>query len=226
MAPSTSGWHWSIMPTDGRIRVLVVDDSAIVRKILTEALSGQPDLEVVGTAPDPYLARDKILSLQPDVLTLDIEMPRMDGLTFLKKLMHFRPMPVIVIGPLPEPPCQAARQALSLGAVEVLAKPGGPYSVGELRLELASKIRAAAAAHIRPAADVKHPAPATPPPPIASVGQAGRAVFGGRVAAGTGLQDPRRGSRPHPPRGRCQARRARNSAASSRGQPVDAVHGD
>src|ERR1039457_1343169 len=74
MAPSTSGWHWSIMPTDGRIRVLVVDDSAIVRKILTEALSGQPDLQVVGTAPDPYIARDKIPSLQPDVQTLDIEM--------------------------------------------------------------------------------------------------------------------------------------------------------
>ena len=85
------------MPINGKIRVLVVDDSAIVRKILTEALSGQPDLEVVGTAPDPYIARDKILALQPDVLTLDIEMPRMDGLTFLKKLMRFRPMPVIVI---------------------------------------------------------------------------------------------------------------------------------
>src|ERR1035437_1884023 len=164
MAPSTSGWHWSIMPTDGRIRVLVVDDSAIVRKILTEALSGQPDLEVVGTAPDPYIARDKILSLQPDVLTLDIEMPRMDGLTFLKKLMHFRPMPVIVISSLAQASCQTAMQALSLGAVEVLAKPGGPYSVGELRLELASKIRSAAAARIRPAAQA---APATPPPRLA-----------------------------------------------------------
>ena len=150
------------MPTDGRIRVLVVDDSAIVRKILTEALSGQPDLEVVGTAPDPYIARDKILALQLDVLTLDIEMPRMDGLTFLKKLMHFRPMPVIVISSLAQASCQTAMQALSLGAVEVLAKPGGPYSVGELRLELASKIRAAAAAHIRPAAagQAKHAVPA------------------------------------------------------------------
>ena len=88
------------MPIDRKIRVLVVDDSAIVRKILTEALSSGPDLEVVGQAPDPYVARDKILSLKPDVLTLDIEMPRMDGLTFLKKLMHFRPMPVIVISSL------------------------------------------------------------------------------------------------------------------------------
>jgi len=89
----------------------VVDDSAIVRKILTEALAGQPDLEVVGTAPDPYIARDKILALQPDVLTLDIEMPRMDGLTFLKKLMHFHPMPVIVISSLAQSSCQTAMQA-------------------------------------------------------------------------------------------------------------------
>ncbi len=146
------------MPTDGKIRVLIVDDSAIVRKILTEALSGQADLEVVGTAPDPYIARDKILSLQPDVLTLDIEMPRMDGLTFLKKLMQFHPMPVLVISSLTQASCQIAMQALNLGAVEVLAKPGGPYSVGELRLELASKIRAAAASRVRRA--VTQPAPA------------------------------------------------------------------
>jgi len=159
------------MPSNGKIRVLVVDDSAIVRKILTEALSGQPDLEVVGTAPDPYIARDKILALQPDVLTLDIEMPRMDGLTFLKKLMHFRPMPVIVISSLAQASCQTAMQALSLGAVEVLAKPGGPYSVGELRLELASKIRAAAASRVRPAAvaeNAKSSTPATPPPRLAA----------------------------------------------------------
>jgi len=137
------------MPLNAKIKVLIVDDSAIVRKILTEALAGQPDLEVVGTAPDPYVARDKILALEPDVLTLDIEMPRMDGLTFLKKLMHFRPMPVIIISSLAQASCQSAIQALSLGAVEVLAKPGGPYSVGELRLDLATKIRAAAASHVR-----------------------------------------------------------------------------
>ena len=87
--------------SDGhRIKVLIVDDSAIVRKILSEALAGEPDIEVVGTAPDPYVARDKVLSLQPDVLTLDIEMPRMDGLTFLRKLMQYHPMPVIVISSL------------------------------------------------------------------------------------------------------------------------------
>src|SRR5437899_12320647 len=106
-------------------------------------------MEVVGTAPDPYVARDKILSLEPDVLTLDIEMPRMDGVTFLKKLRQFRPMPVIVISSLGQSSCRAAMQALEAGAVEVLAKPGGPYSVGELRLALAGKIRAAAVARIR-----------------------------------------------------------------------------
>ena len=104
---------------------------------------------MVGTAPDPYVARDKILALRPDVLTLDIEMPRMDGLTFLKKLMHFHPLPAIIISSLAQPSCQAAIQALEFGAVEVLAKPGGPYSVGELRHNLAQKVRAAAAARIR-----------------------------------------------------------------------------
>ncbi len=131
-----------------KIRVLVVDDSAIVRKILTDTLSAEPDIEVVGTAPDPYIARDKILALKPDVITLDIEMPRMDGLTFLKRLMHFHPMPAIVISSLGQASCHSALEALRLGAVEVLAKPGGPYSVGELQRELASKIRAAAVARI------------------------------------------------------------------------------
>jgi two-component system chemotaxis response regulator CheB len=140
-----------------KIKVLIVDDSAIVRKILTDAISGECDLEVVGTAPDPFIARDKILALQPDVLTLDIEMPRMDGLTFLKKLMRHHPLPVIVISSLGQASCQATLDALRIGAVEVLAKPGGPYSVGELRTNLAAKIRAAAVARVR------RPAPAVEP---------------------------------------------------------------
>src|ERR1035437_10770055 len=114
------------MVSSRKIRVLIVDDSAIVRKILSDALSAEPDLEVVGTAPDPYVARDKILALHPDVLTLDIEMRRMDGLTFLKKLMQFHPLPAIIISSLAQPSCLAALQALEFGAVEVLAKPGGP----------------------------------------------------------------------------------------------------
>jgi len=146
------------MPATRPIRVLIVDDSAIVRKILTEALAGEPDIQVVGSAPDPYVARDKILSLRPDVVTLDIEMPRMDGLTFLKKLMHFHPLPAVVISSLAQPSCRTAVEALELGAVEVLAKPGGPYSVGELRHMLASKIRAAAVSHVRRRQPVAEPA--------------------------------------------------------------------
>lgn len=134
-----------------KIRVLIVDDSAIVRKILTETISAEKDMEVVGTAPDPYIARDKILALKPDVLTLDIEMPRMDGLTFLKKLMAYHPMPVIVISSLTQSSCETSMEALRCGAVEVMAKPGGPYSIGELRMALASKLRAAAHAHVRKA---------------------------------------------------------------------------
>ncbi|HUP03758.1 MAG TPA: chemotaxis response regulator protein-glutamate methylesterase [Bryobacteraceae bacterium] len=137
------------MPALRKTRVLIVDDSAIVRKILSETLSGEADLEVVGSAPDPYIARDKILQLDPDVITLDIEMPRMDGLTFLKKLMRFHPIPAVVISSLAQPSCRAAIEAMELGAVEVLAKPGGPYSVGDLRRTVAEKVRAAALSRVR-----------------------------------------------------------------------------
>jgi two-component system chemotaxis response regulator CheB len=158
-----------------RIRVLIVDDSAIVRKLLSEALSGEPDIEIAGTAPDPYVARDKILSLKPDVLTLDIEMPRMDGLTFLRKLMRFHPMPVVVISSLAQPSCRTAVEALELGAVEVLAKPGGPYSIGDLRQILGAKVRAAAAARLRPRVETGAPAPpeaatALPPDTVIAIG--------------------------------------------------------
>jgi two-component system chemotaxis response regulator CheB len=150
-----------------KIRVLIVDDSAIVRKLLGEALAGESDIEVVGTAPDPYVARDKVLALSPDVLTLDIEMPRMDGLTFLKKLMLFRPTPVIVISSLAQASCQAGVEALRSGAVEVMAKPGGPYSVGELKVSLASKIRAAAASHVARRGAPKSQPESPPPTPSA-----------------------------------------------------------
>ena len=149
------------MSTGRKIKVLIVDDSAIVRKILGEAISAENDLEVVGTAPDPFVARDKIVALEPDVVTLDIEMPRMDGLSFLKRLMQYHPLPVIVISSLGQASCQATLDALRLGAVEVLAKPGGPYSVGELRMQLAAKIRAASAARLRRPAE-RESAPAEP----------------------------------------------------------------
>ena len=152
------------MIQQNRIKVLIVDDSAIVRKVLTDALSGEPDIEVVGTAPDPFVARDKILALKPDVLTLDLEMPRMDGLTFLKKVMHYQPMPVIVISSLGIASSQTALQALEAGAIDVLAKPGGPQSVGELRLSVASKIRAAKIARLRSPKEVS----LVSPPPSSS----------------------------------------------------------
>ena len=128
------------------IKVLVVDDSAIVRKIFTGELSKESDIEVVGAAPDPYVARDKILQLKPDVLTLDIEMPRMDGITFLKKLMRHYPLPVIIVSSLTPKGSALALEAMDSGAVEVIAKPGGSYSVGEMGAQLADKIRAAAKA--------------------------------------------------------------------------------
>ena len=168
------------MTNGSKIRVLVVDDSAIVRKILTEAISAENDLEVVGTAPDPYIARDKILSLKPDVLTLDIEMPRMDGLTFLKKLMYHHPLPVIIVSSLGASSCQASLDALRLGAVEVLAKPGGPYSVGELRTNLANRIRAAAVARLQ------HSLPAISARPITrNNSRAGTVIAIGASTGGT-----------------------------------------
>ncbi|MCW5963125.1 MAG: chemotaxis response regulator protein-glutamate methylesterase [Bryobacterales bacterium] len=142
-----------------RIRVLIVDDSAIVRRLLEDCLRNEPDMDVVGTAPDPFVARDKILRLKPDVVTLDIEMPRMDGLSFLKRVMHYHPLPVIIISSLGQASSRIAVEALGYGAVDVLAKPGGPYSVGDLRETLATKIRTAAGARVRAAAQRASPAP-------------------------------------------------------------------
>jgi len=130
------------------IKVLVVDDSAIVRRVLTEELNKDTAIEVVGTAPDPFIARDKIVQLEPDVLTLDVEMPRMDGITFLGKLMQHHPMPVIVLSSLTPAGGKTAMAALDAGAVEVMCKPGGSYTVGDACEELARKIKAAAAARI------------------------------------------------------------------------------
>jgi len=130
------------------IKVLVVDDSAIVRKIFTEELSVERGIEVVGTAPDPYIARDKIVRFKPDVVTLDIEMPRMDGITFLKKLMKYYPLPVIIVSSLTPKGGKLALEAVENGAVEVLPKPGGAYTVGDMRQQLADKIRAAAKVYV------------------------------------------------------------------------------
>ncbi len=126
------------------IKVLVVDDSAVVRQIFEKALKSDPEIEVVGTAPDPFVARDMIVERSPDVVTLDIEMPRMDGITFLGKLMRYYPLPVIIVSSLTPKGSQLAAEALDKGAVEVLSKPGGAYSVGEMSVELIDKVKAAA----------------------------------------------------------------------------------
>ncbi|MBW1666436.1 MAG: chemotaxis response regulator protein-glutamate methylesterase [Deltaproteobacteria bacterium] len=127
-----------------KIKVLVVDDSAVVRKVFKEELSRDKEIEVIGTAPDPYVARDKIVKLKPDVVTLDIEMPRMDGLTFLKKLMRHYPLPVIIVSSLTKKGGKLAMDALSLGAIEVISKPSSAYSVGEMSVQLIDKIKAVA----------------------------------------------------------------------------------
>ena len=128
-----------------KLRVLIVDDSALVRKAITDALSQDPEIEVVGTACDPYVAREKIVRLQPDVLTLDLEMPRMDGLTFLRILMEHYPLPVVVVSSLTQAGSQAAMDAMEAGAVDVLAKPDGTTSIGALAGKLAFHVKAAAA---------------------------------------------------------------------------------
>jgi two-component system chemotaxis response regulator CheB len=126
------------------IKILIIDDSSMVRKILSQELSKDPEIEVVGTAPDPFIGRDKIVSLHPDVILLDIEMPRMDGLTFLEKLMKYHPMPVIIVSSLARKGCEVALRALELGAMEVLAKPGESYSIGDMSEQLIHKIKAVA----------------------------------------------------------------------------------
>jgi two-component system chemotaxis response regulator CheB len=133
-------------PPSPKIRVLVVDDSALVRQAISEALARDPALEVVGTACDPYVAREKIAQLDPDVLTLDLEMPRMDGLTFLRILMEHHPLPVVVVSSLTQAGSQAAVDAIEAGAVDVLAKPDGTMSIGTLADKLAFHVKAAAAA--------------------------------------------------------------------------------
>lgn len=141
------------------IKVMVVDDSAIVRQVLSRELQQYPDIDLVGTAPDPYVARDKIIQLRPDVLLLDIEMPRMDGVTFLKKLMRHFPLPVIIVSSLTQKGSHMALEALEAGAVDVLCKPGSAYSVAEMSAQLAESIRAARWARIE-----KHPKKTQTPP--------------------------------------------------------------
>ena len=134
-----------------RIRVLIVDDSAVVRQTLSEVLSGDPDIEVIGTAADPFVAAERMREQVPDVITLDIEMPRMDGLTFLQKIMSQHPIPVVICSTLAEEGAQSTLKALEFGAVEIIAKPrlGTRQFLEESRIILCQAVKAAAAAHLR-----------------------------------------------------------------------------
>ena len=126
------------------IRVLIIDDSAVVRQVFSRELAKDPRIEVVGTAPNPYIARDKILELEPDVLTLDIEMPRMDGISFLAKLMQHHPIPTIIVSSLSQKGGATALAAIDAGAVDVVCKPGAAYKVEGVIQELIDKVRVAA----------------------------------------------------------------------------------
>lgn len=134
-----------------KIKVLLVDDSAVVRNILTRELSKDPCLDIVGSALDPYVAREKIVMLEPDVIVLDVEMPRMDGITFLEKIMKYHPMPVIILSSLTPIGCETALRALELGALEVMHKPNLDisYKLHEMIIFLSDKIKAVAQAKYR-----------------------------------------------------------------------------
>lgn len=130
------------------IKVLIIDDSAVVRSIFSKELAHDPEIDIIGAAPDPYVARDMIVKLQPDVVTLDIEMPRMDGVTFLRKLMKYYPLPVIVVSSLTKKGSDLAMEALNEGAIDVMCKPGPSYSVGDMSLSLIDKIKAASRVNV------------------------------------------------------------------------------
>jgi two-component system chemotaxis response regulator CheB len=158
-----------------KIRVIVVDDSALVRSLLAEIINRQHDMECIGTANDPLVAREMIRELDPDVITLDVEMPRMDGIDFLGRLMRLRPMPVVMISTLTERGAEVTMRALELGAVDFVAKPrvGLANGLNELATQIVDKIRVAAVAHVRrisavPAGSAAHAGAAAGAPAAAS----------------------------------------------------------
>ncbi len=156
----------TMVPTR-KTRVLIVDDSAFVRKLAADALAADPEIEVVGMAADPYEARDRIRELKPDVITLDLEMPKMDGLTFLRLLMEHRPMPVIVLSSLTQRGSDFALEALRLGALDVLGKPNGSNSFGHLGPRLIGLVKSrpagrASVARVSPQGSVQHRVPVPP----------------------------------------------------------------
>jgi two-component system, chemotaxis family, protein-glutamate methylesterase/glutaminase len=169
--------------SSGPIKVIIVDDSAVVRKMLGDALSQDGDIQVVATAADPFIARDLILRHNPDVITLDVEMPRMDGLSFLRRIMEHRPMPVLVVSSITQQGSAACVEALRLGALAVIAKPGGPGSVGAIADDIKRAIRSLRSG---PAVRLKRLAAveAAPPPPVKSPARAAGGLL--LIGASTG----------------------------------------
>ena len=182
------------MSTTNKIRVVVVDDSALVRGLLSEIIDRQPDMCCVGAAADPLVAREMIRNLNPDVITLDVEMPRMDGLDFLSRLMRLRPMPVVMVSTLTERGADVTLKALELGAVDFVSKPkiGVADGIRQLGADITEKVRTAAKAHVHrlltpaPAAAGQPVAPAKPVT-VASLGRLSteKIIFIGASTGGT-----------------------------------------
>jgi two-component system, chemotaxis family, protein-glutamate methylesterase/glutaminase len=186
------------MPTS-KTKVVVVDDSALVRGLLAEIINKQSDMECIGAASDPFVAREMIRNLNPDVITLDVEMPRMDGIDFLSKLMRLRPMPVVMVSTLTERGADVTLRALELGAIDFVAKPkiGVADGLKQLADDITEKVRTASKAHVRrlpPAAVPAGSAPGTPAPagvrpaaPVASLGRLSteKIIFIGASTGGT-----------------------------------------
>jgi two-component system chemotaxis response regulator CheB len=169
------------------IRLLIVDDSSVARTVVARSLASFKDIEIVGMANDPYVARDKILELAPDVVTLDIEMPRMDGITFLKLIMKHRPMPVIIMSSLTTAGSEKAMEALQAGAVDVLDKPNS-YSASSDGTRLADKIRAAALARVgafKESPPVARPAPRSNGSAAPGISQPRKIILIGASTGGT-----------------------------------------
>src|SRR5712675_1745760 len=169
------------------IKVLIVDDSAVVRKLLADALRSDPDIHVVGGAADPFVARDLILQHNPDVVTLDVEMPRMDGLSFLRRIMEHRPMPVIIVSSITQRGSASSVEALRLGAIDVIAKPGGPGSVGQVAEEIKRRIhglKSGPALQLKKLTGADHPPSAAPVRAVRTPAKNGNALI--LVGASTG----------------------------------------
>ncbi|WP_435052252.1 protein-glutamate methylesterase/protein-glutamine glutaminase [Geoanaerobacter pelophilus] len=169
----------------GKIKVLIIDDSAVIRALLTEILNEAPDIEVVGSAPDPIFAKNKIISLMPDVITLDVEMPRMDGLTFLEELMRTNPLPVVMVSSLTQKACNTTLRALELGAIDYVTKPSIDISEGlaDLGNEIVRKVKIAAKARVR-RSTLPIAQPAAPRPAVSSLDTSKMATTDKLIAIG------------------------------------------